>query len=293
MKNNNMPRQDAGAAGDQASSQGSEFQLSDRDFAFIKQFIARHAGIELSDAKRNLVYGRLVRRLRALQLPSFSAYCSRLDAGDEEELEHCVNALTTNLTSFFRETHHFEFLQRELLPRLVREKREPRLRVWSAGCSTGEEPYSIAMVLAENLPEHWDVRVLATDLDSSVVATGAAGQYTLDRITGISEARRKHWFLRGKGASEGQVRVRDELREMITFRRLNLLEPWPMRAAFDFVFCRNVVIYFSKDTQRVLFDRFAEQLQPDGHLFIGHSETLYKVSDRFNLLGNTIYQRVR
>lgn len=271
----------------------SEFVLTDKDFAFIKQFIARQAGIELSDAKRNLVYGRLVRRLRILQLPSFSAYCSRLDSGDEEELEHCVNALTTNLTSFFREMHHFDFLQRELLPRLIREKREPQLRVWSAGCSTGEEPYSIAMVLAENLPEHWDVRVLATDLDSSVVATGAAGQYTEERITGITDARRARWFLRGKGANEGQVRVRDELREMVSFRRLNLLDPWPMRAPFDFIFCRNVVIYFSKDTQRVLFDRFAEQLGPDSHLFIGHSETLYKVSDRFNLLGSTIYQRAR
>lgn len=293
MKRTNAQKQTDSTVESSVKQSGSEFQLSDKDFAFIKQFIARQAGIELSEAKRNLVYGRLVRRLRVLDLPSFSAYCSRLDAGDEEELEHCVNALTTNLTSFFREKHHFEFLENELLPRLIKEKREPRLRVWSAGCSTGEEPYSIAMVLAENLPQHWDVRVLATDLDSSVVATGLAGQYTLDRITGISEARQRNWFLRGKGENEGQVRVREELRQMITFKRLNLLDPWPMRSAFDFIFCRNVVIYFSKDTQRALFDRMADQLHPASHLFIGHSETLYKVSDRFNLLGNTIYQRVR
>ncbi|MFN2329045.1 MAG: protein-glutamate O-methyltransferase CheR [Chromatocurvus sp.] len=275
------------------ATRDSEFQLTDSDFSFIKQFIAGQAGIELSEAKRNLVYSRLVRRLRVLKLPSFSAYCRYLDTGDEEELEHCVNALTTNLTSFFREAHHFDFLKRELLPALMREKRNKELRVWSAGCSTGEEPYSIAMVLAENIPEDWTLRVLATDLDSSVVATGEAGQYTLERITGISDARRKRWFLRGKGSNEGQVKVRQELRDMITFKRLNLQNSWPLKNQFDFIFCRNVVIYFNKDTQRVLFDRFAEQLTPGGHLFIGHSETLYKVSDRFKLLGSTVYQRVK
>ncbi|MHA7815415.1 MAG: CheR family methyltransferase [Pseudohaliea sp.] len=278
-------------AGTTAPAPSREFELTDRDFSFVKQFIAREAGIELSDAKRNLVYSRLVRRLRALGLPSFSAYCSYLETGNEEELEHCVNALTTNLTAFFREPHHFEFLERELLPRLLREKREKELRVWSAGCSTGEEPYSLAMVLAERVPEDWNIKLLATDLDSSVVATGAAGEYALDRITGISDARRKRWFLRGRGPREGQVRVRQELRDMITFRRLNLLDPWPFRNRFDFIFCRNVVIYFSKDTQRALFERYADQLQTDGHLFIGHSETLYRVSDRFKLLGSTIYQR--
>lgn len=279
------------AAGAPAAARDSEFQLTDRDFTFIRQFIAQQAGIELSDAKRSLVYSRLVRRLRMLQLPSFSAYCSYLQDGDEKELEQCVNALTTNLTSFFREAHHFTFLEQELLPALIREKRNKELRVWSAGCSTGEEPYSIAMVLAERMPEDWTVRVLATDLDSTVVATGAAGQYAEDRITGISDARRKRWFLRGKGAHEGKVRIRPELRDMITFRRLNLQDPWPLRHPFDFIFCRNVVIYFNKDTQRVLFERFAEQLTAGGHLFIGHSETLHRVSDRFRLLGSTVYQR--
>ena len=275
-----------------AAEREREFELTERDFSFIKQFIAKHAGIELSDAKRSLVYSRLVRRLRALGLPSFSAYCSHLETGDGEELEHCVNALTTNLTSFFREAHHFDFLQRELLPKLVSEKKEKELRVWSAGCSTGEEPYSLAIVLAEHTPADWSVRLLATDLDSSVVATAAAGQYKLERITGISDKRRKRWFLRGKGKHEGQVRVRQELREMITFRRLNLLDPWPLRNQFDFIFCRNTVIYFNKDTQRALFDRFAEQITPEGHLFIGHSETLYRVSERFKLLGSTVYQRI-
>lgn len=281
------------AGGTRPAPRDSEFRLTDSDFSFIKQFIAAQAGIELSEAKRNLVYSRLVRRLRVLKLPSFSAYCHYLDGGDEEELEHCVNALTTNLTSFFRESHHFDFLQRELLPALMRDKPNRELRVWSAGCSTGEEPYSIAMVLAENLPEDWNIRVLATDLDSSVVATGEAGQYTLERITGITDVRRRRWFLRGRGGNEGQVKVRQEIRDMITFKRLNLQNRWPMRQPFDIIFCRNVVIYFNKDTQRVLFDRFAEQMTPGGHLFIGHSETLYKVSDRFKLLGSTVYQRVK
>ncbi|PLW84438.1 chemotaxis protein CheR [Kineobactrum sediminis] len=267
--------------------------MTDKNFLFVKRFIAEQAGIELSEAKRNLVYGRLVRRVRALGLSSFDDYCLRLDSGDSQELEHCVNALTTNLTSFFREVHHFDFLKNELLPRLINEKKDRRLRVWSAGCSTGEEPYSLAMVLAETMPADWDIRILGTDLDSQVVATGHAGQYTQERITGITEARRKRWFLRGKGASEGQVKVREELRDLTSFKRLNLLDPWPMKGSFDLVFCRNVVIYFSKDTQRTLFERFAEQLNSDGHLFIGHSETLYNVSDRFKLLGNTIYRKVR
>ena len=287
------PQESRAPAPTGAPTRAREFELTDDDFAFIKAFIAERAGIALSEAKRNLVYSRLVRRLRVLGLPTFSAYCSHLESGDKEELEHCVNALTTNLTSFFREAHHFDFLERELLPRLVREKGERELRVWSAGCSTGEEPYSIAMVLAECVPDSWSVRVLATDLDSSVVATAAAGQYTLERISGISEARKRRWFLRGRGAQEGQVKVRSSLQDLVTFKPLNLLEPWPLKHPFDLIFCRNVVIYFTKDTQRILFERFADQLTPGGHLFIGHSETLYRVSDRFKLLGSTIYQRVR
>ncbi|WP_018953820.1 CheR family methyltransferase [Thioalkalivibrio sulfidiphilus] len=276
----------------EAGARTGDFEFTDRDFRFIARFIGEHAGIVLSDAKRDLVYGRLQRRLRALGLRRFSDYCELLEQGDGEELEHFVNALTTNLTSFFREPHHFEYLQKDLLPRLLRERSERRLRIWSAGCSTGEEPYSIAMVVAETVPEDWDVRILATDLDTNVVATAAAGRYGADRVEGISEARRRRWFLRGKGANQGMVRVRPELQELIRFRPLNLLDPWPMRGAFDIIFCRNVVIYFDKSTQRVLFDRFAGQMRPDGHLFIGHSETLHKVSERFQLLGNTIYRRV-
>lgn len=273
-------------------AKSAEFELTDPDFQAITRKIGEHAGIVLSDVKRDMVYGRLVRRLRALGLRRFSDYCELLESGDAGELEHFVNALTTNLTAFFREAHHFEYLRTKLLPVQIRENESRRLRIWSAGCSTGEEAYSLAMVLADNLPSGWDVRILATDLDTQVVRTATEGRYPIERIHGIDPACRKRWFLRGKGASEGMVQVRPELKELITFRSLNLLGDWPMRGSFDIIFCRNVVIYFDKPTQRALFERFAEQLKPDGRLFIGHSETLYRVSERFRLIGNTVYGRV-
>lgn len=269
-----------------------EFELGDKEFYFIADFIRKHAGIELSDAKRHLVYGRLVRRLRQLGLTSFSDYCKRLRDDPEDELEHCANALSTNLTSFFREAHHFEFLENTIVPAIRQRGPERPVMCWSAGCSTGEEPYSIAMVLAENLPASYRIRILATDLDSNVVATGQQGIYKVERITGISEERRKRWFMRGKGAQEGMIRLRSELRDLITFRKLNLLDAWPMRNTFDFIFCRNVIIYFSKETQQKLFDRFHEVLRPSAPMFIGHSESLYKVTDKFHLIGQTIYRRV-
>lgn len=279
------------ARGEHSGSQ-REFAMSDNDFQFIVRLIAERSGIALSEVKRNLVYSRLARRLRALKLDSFSAYCSVLEHDDGSELEHFVNALTTNLTSFFREPKHFEYLARTLLPALRREPVEQPLRIWSAGCSTGEEPYSLAMTLDEERPGKRDARILATDLDSSVIARARTGIYDAARVQNIPEATLKQWFQRGTGENSGSVRVRPAIRDRVTFRQLNLMEPWPMRKPFDIIFCRNVVIYFDRETQRRLFDRFAEQLRPGGHLFVGHSETLHKVSDRFRLLGNTIYQRV-
>lgn len=273
----------------------AEFEFSDQDFQQIRRIINEVAGISLADGKRELVYSRLSRRLRQLGLRRFDEYCRLLEGGgDSEELSEFVNALTTNLTAFFREPHHFEFLAEELLPALTRERTfgNRRLRVWSAGCSTGEEPYSIAMVLRELLPAvGWDVKILATDLDSNVLATAERGVYEWERVKGLSEARLRRWFLRGRGAQEGRVQVAPALREMIAFRRLNLMEEWPMRGFFDVVFCRNVVIYFDKPTQRVLFERFADILVDRGHLFVGHSESLFKVTERFTPLGKTIYRK--
>ncbi|MER2582506.1 MAG: protein-glutamate O-methyltransferase [Candidatus Competibacter sp.] len=273
----------------------TEFEFSDRDFQHVRQIINRIAGISLADGKRELVYSRLSRRLRHLGLSRFEDYCQLLETGENNvELGEFVNALTTNLTSFFRESHHFDFLAKELLPALIRERNagDRRIRIWSAGCSTGEEPYSIAMVLRETLPTAgWDVKILATDLDSNVLATAERGVYEESRVKDISEMRLRRWFQKGRGEQSGLVRVVPMLRELITFRRLNLMEDWPMRGPFDIVFCRNVVIYFDKPTQRVLFERFADQLIDQGYLFVGHSESLFKVTDRFVPLGKTIYQR--
>lgn len=272
-----------------------EFPFTDSDFRYISTFAAEYAGIMLPDTKRDMVYSRLTRRLRVLRLPSFARYCDLLRAGDPVELDYFINALTTNLTSFFRETHHFEYLAQTLLPQLLAyHERDRRLRIWSAGCSTGEEPYSIAMTLAENVPhpERWDIRILATDLDSDVLERAAAGVYDLERLKTMDASRRARWFRRGRGRQSGRARVVDDLKRLVSFRRLNLMAPWPMHGRFDVIFCRNVVIYFDKPTQARLFGRFAQQMHDHGRLFVGHSESLYQVAPDFQLIGNTVYRRV-
>lgn len=271
-----------------------EFRFTDRDFNFIKKLIAEEAGISLSDAKRSMVYSRLARRLRCLSLQKFSSYCDLLKNGDQGELVNFVNAITTNLTSFFREKHHFDFIASTLIPAWIKTRRDThRIRIWSAGCSTGEEPYSIAITLLENFPEleNWDIKILATDLDTNVVAEAKNGIYDSARIEGLPSAMMKRWFLKRSNGDVNQVKVSPRLQELITFKQLNLHSDWPFKGGFDLIFCRNVVIYFNKDTQRILADRFADNLNDDGFLFLGHSESLFKVSDRFNLVGNTIYSK--
>jgi chemotaxis protein methyltransferase CheR len=269
-----------------------EYHLSDQDFERIRGLVREHTGIALTDSKRELVYSRLARRLRGLRLDGFADYIALLERGESAELEEFANAITTNLTSFFREAHHFEFLAGTVLPELERRNASTRrLRIWSAGCSTGEEPYSIAMTLQESLARFrgWDVRILATDLDSNVLAQAKAGEYRDERFAAMASARRERWF---SATRRGHFAVSDELKSLISFRQLNLMQPFPFRGPFDIVFCRNVVIYFDKPTQRALFERVA-QLQRDGdHLFIGHSESLFKVSDRYQLIGKTIYRRL-
>jgi len=242
-----------------------------------------------------MVYSRLSRRLRSLEIDRFSDYCSLVEGGDDAELIKFTNAITTNLTAFFREDHHFQYLAKTLIPELTKSNSDKRIRIWSAGCSTGEEPYSLAIAMKEAIPsiDSWDVKILATDLDSDVLNTAKNGIYNSDRIDGLSSGRKKKWFLKGKGDNAGTVRVRPELQDLITFKQLNLLREWPTKGPFDFIFCRNVVIYFDKDTQKVLFDRYANVLKSGAHLFIGHSESLFKVSDRFNLLGQTIYNKIK
>lgn len=273
---------------------GREFEFTDEDFEWLRDLSYRHSGISLSDSKRQMLYSRLVRRLRALHLSGFRQYCELLSSGDEMELVEFVNAITTNLTSFFREPHHFDHLRTEVVPMLLHARKACRqIRMWSAGCSTGEEPYSIAMTVAESVPnlEAWDVKILATDLDTNVLSTAEQGIYDKSRVESMDSARLKRWFLRGKGASSKLVRVRPEIRRLISFRQLNLMHRWPLKGPFDVVFCRNVVIYFEKPTQRILFDRIADVTAADGFLYVGHSETLYRVSERFTSLGKTIYRR--
>ena len=270
-----------------------DFEFSEKDFKYIRNLISEHTGIVLAEHKVDMVYGRLTRRLRELNLTSFDSYLSNLES-DEQELIHFVNALTTNLTSFFREKHHFEFLASKLLPQIMKNKASKRLRIWSAGCSSGEEPYTIAMTVRSIIPANsgWDVKILATDLDSNMVKKGSDGIYTEDRVTGLSEQQMKQWVKKGKGDTSGMVKMDDRLREMITFKQLNLMHEWPMKGPFDLIFCRNVLIYFNKDTQGMLFDRYADMLVDDGYLMIGHSESMYKICDRFKLLGQTIYKRL-
>lgn len=271
-----------------------EFHYTEHDFQIVRELVSEQTGIHLTDAKKDLVYGRLSKRIRKLGLFSFEEYINYVKREDAGELINFINAITTNLTSFFRESHHFDYLTNRLIPKLIESNDSNRkIRIWSAGCSTGEEPYSIAMSVLSamrNLP-NWDIKILATDLDTNVIETAKNGIYPIERLKGLSDALKKQWFMNGKGKNAGFVKVSKELQEIITFRPLNLMNTWPMKSTFDVIFCRNVVIYFDKATQRILFDRFAKILNNDGTLFIGHSESLFKVSTRFKAIGNTIYQK--
>ena len=265
--------------------------FTEEDFTAIAAMVRQASGIVLGETKRDLVYGRLRRRLRARGLGSFVDYRAALEGEDgAQERVRMINAVTTNLTGFFRERHHFEHLAGQVLPRLPRDSR--RLRIWSAGCSSGEEPYSLALTLLGAMPDlgAWDARILATDIDTDMVAAAAAGRYAAERVAPIpAELRGNHLVQHPDGSAE----MAPAAKSLIAFRSLNLLGPWPMRGPFDVIFCRNVVIYFDKPTQRELFDRYAELLVPGGHLYVGHSESLFRVSERFQHLGRTIYRKVR
>jgi len=276
------------------SSSFAGFEFTDTDFQSVRDLVSKNTGISLSEAKRDMVYSRLTRRLRELNLQRFSDYLAFIcgDGGDDELIQF-TNAITTNLTSFFREKHHFEYLAETLLPELMKRNADQRkIRIWCCAASTGEEPYSIAMVVKETIPKHsdWDVKILATDLDTNVLATAKEGVYPIDRIKDISAHRQRRFFLKGSGKQQGHVRVGSELRQLITYKKLNLMDQWPLRGPIDIIFCRNVVIYFTKDTQEILLERFSKLVAPQAHLFMGHSESLNNVTDQFELLGKTIYR---
>jgi chemotaxis protein methyltransferase CheR len=269
-----------------------EFPMTAKDFQRIAELAGRYTGIVLGEHKQDMVYGRIARRLRKLNIPTFSQYLNFLEANIDKELSNFINVITTNLTSFFRENHHFDYLQETVLPELKRKNSATKkLRIWSAGCSKGMEPYSISMTLLKSgIPIDWDVKILATDLDSEVLDTARKAIYSSTEVDGLEESIVKNHFQRGTDGKD--VKVKDKVKQFIHFKRLNLLESWPMKGPFDFIFCRNVVIYFDKPTQKVLFDRYADLLSVGGYLFIGHSENLHGISERFENLGNTVYRKI-
>jgi chemotaxis protein methyltransferase CheR len=268
--------------------------LEDREFDFIRHVIAENAGIVLGSNKRQLVQGRLARRLRELGLPSYEAYCNHVRESGPEELVDLINALTTNVTSYFRENHHFEALASYMLPEAMqRNSATRRLRIWSAGCSTGEEPYCLAMVAAEVVPAspRWDMKILATDIDSDVVATAQRGIYPIDRLKAVSQDRLRRFFRKGTGEEAANAIVNPELAKLISFQPLNLLQTWPMHGPFDIIFCRNVMIYFDQPTREKLVARYAQLLAPEGYLCLGHSESIHAGTGPFKLVGKTIYRK--
>lgn len=276
-----------------ANMEQGEIALSDREFERVKQRLYRVAGIALSDAKQTLVVSRLYKIVRGLGLSSFDDYLDYLERqGSAKDAQDFINALTTNLTRFFREDHHFEHLERHIgsiiasRPSPGRNGR-PRLRIWSAGCSTGQEPYTIALSLLSAFPDlkRWDFRILATDIDTTVLAKAANGLYPESELSGLSPERAALFERVG-----GEIRVPAAARELISFLPLNLIEPWPVKGPFDAIFCRNVAIYFDRPTQTEVFGRFRAVLSSQGFLYIGHSENLGNSSGEFRLVGKTIYQ---
>ncbi|MDR7505834.1 MAG: protein-glutamate O-methyltransferase [Armatimonadota bacterium] len=271
------------------------FSLSDCDFERLRRLALELTGIALGPGKRTMLEARLSRRLRALGLRSFGEYYRLLERqgpADEERVRF-VNALTTNKTEFFREAHHFAFLREQWAPARRRQAAGlgSRVRLWSAGCSSGEEPYSIAMTLLEALGPAWDFRILASDIDTEVLARAQAGIYTREELARVPVALRRRYFVPTAGPE--RMRIRPEVQARVVFRQINLLaEPWPIRTRFEIIFCRNVLIYFDRATQRRVVERFARVLAPSGLLVLGHSESLLGLATGFTHLGGTIYRRI-
>ncbi len=273
-----------------SESTSREFEFTQGDFRRVCELIHAHAGIALAESKYEMVYTRLVRRLRALGLPRFSQYLDRLEADGGEEWEHFTNALTTNLTSFFREPHHFPILIRHLKSL----HRNRPLRIWCCASSTGEEPWSIAISACEAFDSLTPpVQILASDVDTNVLATAQQGVYDMDRVSHLPQSQLHRFFQRGTGANEGRVRVNPKLHELMSFQQLNLLDDgWPGLKPFDAIFCRNVMIYFDKPTQYRVLQHLMPVLEPDGLLFAGHSESFFHAGDLVRLREHTVYARV-
>lgn len=270
-----------------------DYNYSDLEFHKFCDLIYEHTGITMDDNKRDLVYSRITRRIRDLHLNSFEDYRNIVEAGnDKNELEEFVNAVTTNLTSFFRQDYHFEYLT-QVINELVAQGKK-RIRIWSSASSTGEEPYSIAYTVAKAIPNisSFDVKILATDIDSEVLEKARAGVYQLEKIQNVPTDFLKNAFHKGVGSHDGEVKIKSEYQDLISFRKLNLMKEWPMHGPFDVIFCRNVIIYFNKEVQKELFKRFAKLQNKGDFMMIGHSENLFKVSEDYKLIEKAVYRRV-
>ncbi len=258
-------------------------ELSQAQFEHIKARLYSYCGINLNNDKQSLVKSRLSKRLAVAKLENFDQYLSYVE-NDPNEFSNMIDALTTNKTNFFREPHHFDFLKTEVLPSITGR----RLRIWSTACSTGEEPYTIAMLLHDSIPDifRWDIKILATDISTSVLHRATQAVYSDEALAGVSARQRERYF---KQENAGSYRVRDSLRSMVSYARLNLMGAWKMRGTFDIIFCRNVMIYFDKPTQIDLVNRFYDLVTGGGYLFIGHSESLSRMEHRFQYIQPAIY----
>jgi chemotaxis protein methyltransferase CheR len=271
-------------------------QLSLQEFAALRELLFRVTGISLNDTKRELMRSRLQRRLRVLGLASYGDYYNYLRERDldKSEQREMVNAMTTNKTSFFREPYQFDWLRGEVFPAMLQRARTGgprRVSVWSAGCSTGAEPYTMAMLLREAFDQTWDLSILGSDIDTEVLATASQGEYEGAQMEGLDAKALSRHFLRGRGDAEGRYKIRPELRKLVTFKQVNLNAAWTMQTRFDFILCRNVSIYFNRQTQSQLFSRLAAQLRDGGYLLVGHSECLAGMGVPLEPMRGNVYHR--
>ena len=268
--------------------------LSDEEFTKLRDLVYKISGISLSETKRELVISRFSRRLKALRLKSFSDYHNLLiSPSGFTEVQNFINSITTNKTDFFREAHHFDFLVSKIIPMLISKKKRV-VKIWSAACSTGEEPYTIAMVMAKHFVEKYDipVKILATDIDTNVLTVASKGVYDSSIISVLPEEYMKKYFLRGKDDSSGLYKVKENIRKMVTFKQLNFVATeYPITTTFDVIFCRNVIINFNPETKRRVVNKLYRYLNPGGHIMMGHSETLFDMVDGLVYLKNTVYQK--
>jgi chemotaxis protein methyltransferase CheR len=271
-----------------------KFSLSEDEFSKLRDLVFKVSGISLADTKKELVISRFSRRLKSLKLNSFAQYYNLLiSPSGFTEVQNFINSITTNKTDFFRESHHFDFIISNFIPEILAKGKKP-VRIWSAACSTGEEPYTIAMVMHRHLVEPYavPVKIFASDIDTNALKTASVGVYDNQTISAIPEHYLKRYFLRGKDNNKGLYKIKNEIREMVTFKKLNFIaDEYPITHTFDIIFCRNVIIYFNSETKKMVITKVLRYLNEGGYLMMGHSETLFNLIDGLVYLKNTIYQK--